>query len=66
MISSPCKNCGKRHLPKDMCMRDCEKIKTIQRLQHTMSTPPYACDDSSEIFSCEPELPFVQIPGESS
>ena len=44
MITSPCRNCDNRHLPKDKCMPTCEKIAAIQQFQHTMHTPPYACN----------------------
>jgi hypothetical protein len=30
MISSPCKDCPKRNLPKDECIEFCEKIRTLQ------------------------------------
>jgi hypothetical protein len=32
MILSPCSECQKRDLPKDNCMRTCEKIQKLQRL----------------------------------
>jgi hypothetical protein len=40
MISSPCKTCHKRHLPKKQCIDTCKKLKGVQKLQHTMSGPP--------------------------
>ena len=33
MISSPCKNCSRKHLPKDDCAKDCEILQAIQLLQ---------------------------------
>ena len=33
MISSPCKNCPKRDLPKKDCAKDCELLNAIQDLQ---------------------------------
>lgn len=33
MISSPCKDCPNRHLPKDKCLSNCEILQTIQELQ---------------------------------
>jgi hypothetical protein len=62
MISSPCRNCCKRQLPKDTCMNGCEKIAAIQQLEHVMSAPPYACEDGSDAFFCRSELPLVQVP----
>ena len=33
MISSPCKTCKNRNLPKDECLMTCEMIQSIQGLQ---------------------------------
>jgi len=33
MISSPCKNCNRKDLPKDDCLKDCQVLKTIQDIQ---------------------------------
>ena len=33
MISSPCKNCPKRDLPKKDCAKDCQLLNAIQDLQ---------------------------------
>jgi len=41
MISSPCRTCSKRNMPKDRCMRGCRKITAIQELQQHMHAPPY-------------------------
>ncbi|MBN1932889.1 MAG: hypothetical protein JW786_14900 [Desulfobacterales bacterium] len=30
MILSPCRNCPKRHLPKDKCTKNCELIQKLQ------------------------------------
>jgi hypothetical protein len=35
MISSPCKNCPKRDLPKKDCAKDCKLLNAIQDLQMT-------------------------------
>ncbi len=51
MISSPCKLCEYRGLPKDLCLPCCEKIKSIQQVQHFMDTPPYGCNESAESAS---------------
>lgn len=32
MILSPCNECQNRDLPKDRCMRTCERIQRLQRL----------------------------------
>ncbi len=63
MTSSPCRNCDNRHMPKDMCMRGCEKIAAIQQFQHTVHTPPYTCDDDSDTFPCRPESSVALAPG---
>jgi hypothetical protein len=33
MISSPCKNCDRKNLPKDECAKDCELLQAIQDIQ---------------------------------
>ena len=33
MISSPCKNCSRKNLPKDDCAKDCELLQAIQHIQ---------------------------------
>ena len=66
MISSPCRNCDKRHMPKDMCMRGCENIAMIQRLQCIMNAPPYACNERSDTFPCRAQLSPAFIPVEHS
>jgi hypothetical protein len=66
MISSPCRNCDKCHMAKEMCMHECEKIGTIQQLQFTMNTPPYTCKERSDTFPCLAELTPAVVPGEFS
>lgn len=33
MISSPCKNCHRKNLPKDECSKNCELLHAIQDIQ---------------------------------
>jgi len=33
MISSPCKNCPNRHLPKDICSKNCKLLHSVQEFQ---------------------------------
>jgi hypothetical protein len=33
MISSPCKNCLRKNLPKDNCIKDCKLLQAIQDIQ---------------------------------
>jgi len=33
MISSPCKNCHRKNLPKDDCSKKCELLQAIQDIQ---------------------------------
>ena len=63
MIASPCRNCDNRHLPKNLCIRNCAKIAAIQQLQHTRHTPPYACDEGSDTLPDGPESCSTPIPG---
>ena len=33
MISSPCKNCSRKNLPKDTCAKNCELLKALQDME---------------------------------
>lgn len=33
MISSPCKNCSRRNMPKETCARDCQVLQAVQDIQ---------------------------------
>ena len=33
MISSPCKNCSRKNLPKDNCIKNCKLLQAIQDIQ---------------------------------
>jgi hypothetical protein len=33
MISSPCKNCSRKNLPKDSCIKNCKLLQSIQDIQ---------------------------------
>ncbi|MFC1828832.1 hypothetical protein ACFL0O_04385 [Thermodesulfobacteriota bacterium] len=33
MISSPCKNCPRRSLPKEACAKDCQLLQAVQDKQ---------------------------------
>ena len=35
MISSPCKNCSKRNLPKEKCVKECKMLQAIQDMELT-------------------------------
>jgi hypothetical protein len=35
MISSPCKNCSKRNLPKEKCVKGCKLLQAIQDMELT-------------------------------
>ncbi|MCP4749049.1 MAG: hypothetical protein GY874_23385 [Desulfobacteraceae bacterium] len=48
MISSPCKTCEKRNLPKDQCIEKCKKIKEIQVLQSMMPKTAYSAVDGAD------------------
>ncbi|BBO83200.1 hypothetical protein DSCO28_37660 [Desulfosarcina ovata subsp. sediminis] len=65
MISSPCRNCEKRHMSKDLCMKGCKKIAAVQQSQNILRTPPYASNDSSDTFDCLQELSFIVSTGEA-
>jgi hypothetical protein len=56
MISSPCKTCPKRHLPKDICMHGCDKIRGVQNLQLILKCPPYPSNNNSDYLSINHSL----------
>ena len=35
MISSPCKNCSKRNLPKEKCFKECQLLQSVQDMELT-------------------------------
>ena len=35
MISSPCRECPKRNLPKNLCLRTCKLVQRMQDIQLT-------------------------------
>ncbi len=35
MISSPCKNCSRRNLPKEKCFKECQLLQTVQDMELT-------------------------------
>ncbi|MBT8342713.1 MAG: hypothetical protein HKP58_00180 [Desulfatitalea sp.] len=61
MISSPCKSCQKRYLPKDLCLEKCDKIRGVQALQRTMPISPYASIDSTDSIRYRLAIP-VSMP----
>jgi hypothetical protein len=63
MIASPCRDCDNRHLPKNLCIRNCAKIAAMQQLQNTLHTPPYACDEGSDRLPYGPESCLTPVPG---
>lgn len=48
MIASPCKTCPNRHMPKDECLLDCEKIQKLQLRYLNMPSPIYSAVDSAD------------------
>lgn len=50
MISSPCRTCFNKKVPKDRCMVNCEKLKNIQNFQLSIHEDvlSYAMDDMME------------------
>jgi hypothetical protein len=35
MISSPCKNCSRRNLPKEKCFKECQLLQSVQDMELT-------------------------------
>ncbi|MBW1840956.1 MAG: hypothetical protein JRI75_04095 [Deltaproteobacteria bacterium] len=41
MISSPCKNCPRRRLPKEVCAKDCQLLQAVQDRQRTSANSSF-------------------------
>lgn len=48
MISSPCRKCLQQYSPKEVCIKNCEKIKTLQNHLSRMETPPYTHSQTAD------------------
>jgi hypothetical protein len=49
MISSPCKNCPRKHDPKDDCLKDCRRLQEVQDLHIARAeSTAYTAIDYSE------------------
>jgi len=60
MISSPCKDCPKRHFPKDECLKTCEMLQNIQGMQLARrETNVYTAVDFSEESRFQIASPFA-------
>ncbi len=63
MISSPCRNCRKRSLSKEQCVRNCELLQKLQTIQLAMEDRAFqtAIDHAEEsryhLYSFTPQLP---------
>lgn len=43
MVASPCKNCPKKNLPKERCIKDCQILKAIQEMDLSSETLNEGC-----------------------
>jgi hypothetical protein len=60
MISSPCKNCPKKNLPKDECLKDCQMLQSIQGMQLSRKeSNVYTAVDFSEESRFQIATPFA-------
>lgn len=48
MISSPCKTCSNREIPKELCLDACKKIQGVQDLLLVMPNQVYSAVDSAD------------------
>jgi hypothetical protein len=48
MISSPCKTCSNREIPKDLCLDACKKIRGVQNLLLVLPGKEYSAVDSAD------------------
>ena len=60
MISSPCKDCHKKNLPKDECLKDCQMLQNIQGMQLSRKeSNVYTAVDFSEESRFQIATPFA-------
>jgi ribosomal protein S26 len=58
MISSPCKNCSRRNLPKEKCIKKCQLLQTIQDMELTAEKLNDGSGiDYTEEYSCK--IPYA-------
>ena len=52
MISSPCKNCPRKDLPKNKCISECKLLKEIQEMNSSMDRWDEGCGvDCTELYT---------------
>jgi hypothetical protein len=52
MISSPCKNCPKKNLPKDKCVKECQILIALQEMDSSSENLNVGCGiDYTEEYS---------------
>ena len=52
MIGSPCKDCAKKDLPKDKCIKRCELLKEIQEMDSSFDKWNEGCGiDYAEVYT---------------
>jgi hypothetical protein len=59
MISSPCKNCARKNLPKDMCAKNCKLLNALQDIE--VSSEKWndgSGIDYTEEYNCSISLSF--------
>lgn len=60
MISSPCKDCHNKNLPKDECLKSCKMIQNIQGMQLARrESNAYMAVDFSEEYRFQIASPFA-------
>jgi len=58
MICSPCKDCPRKHLPKDKCIKECKLLGAIQEMDSSSEKLNEGCgiDYTEEYGSNTPSL----------
>ena len=52
MISSPCKDCPKKNLPKDKCIKGCKLLKKMQEMDSSIDKWNKGCGiDYTEVYT---------------
>lgn len=52
MISSPCKNCARKNLSKESCIKDCKLLNAIQDSVLSKKSHNGSAIDYNEEYSC--------------
>jgi len=60
MICSPCKDCPRKNLPKDKCVKKCKLLEAIQEMNSSSGKLNDGCGiDYAEEYGCDISLSLI-------